>query len=99
MSTPEGNMHYAKSENKYYQDSVPKRSVVMDANDLNSRFKNWIQQAGTNTQILYPYAVHVLATIPVIILICHKSVGAYLKAFVITLYFLMIILTLFLYRK
>jgi len=96
MSSPEGNMHYAKSENKYYDDTVLNSSVV---NDLNHRFKNWIQQAGSNKQTLYPYAVLVLATIPVIILICHKSVGAYLKAFVIMIYFIMVILTLFLYRK
>lgn len=104
MSTPGENIRYAKNENKYYPDKIiTKRSVEMAndvmSTDLNTRFKNLIREAENNKQILYPYAMLVLTSMPVIILICKNTVGAYMKSFVIMIYTMMIILTLFLLRK
>ncbi|CAI6374869.1 unnamed protein product [Macrosiphum euphorbiae] len=105
MSTPEDNMKYAKTGNRYYTDTpaaTVKRAaekVEEFSTDLNTKLQYLIQLVEENKYTWYPFAMLALATVPVIIVLCQHAIGNMIKAFVIIIYALMLAMTLFLFRK
>lgn len=107
-TTPTDVYNYAVNNNQYYPkpQTLSKRSTNIDPvttdPNYNKKLINftelWIK-AENNKEKLYPFTVLVLAAVPVLLLLCTSAVGFYTKTLVIIIYLLMIILTVYLFKK
>lgn len=107
-TTPTDVYNYAINSNPYYPkpQTLSKRSTNVDPATIDPNHSKklinftelWIK-AENNKEKIYPFAVLVLAAVPVLLLLCTSAVGFYTKTLVIIIYLLMIALTVYLFKK
>lgn len=110
-SSPTDVYNYAINGNSYYSkpstSGLSKKSTkANDASDAALRLDkkiikltDFLINAENNKQTIYPFAVLVLAAIPVLLVLCTSAIGFYTKTLVMIIYLLMIALTVYLFKK
>lgn len=108
IKSPTDVYNYAINNNAYYNNiktrEVDKRTPI--DNTINNddkttldKMTEWLLKAENNKQKIYPFAILILAAIPVLLVLCTSTVSFYTKTLTLLVYLIMIAFTIYLFKK